>query len=164
MSLHDWERAAMWSIGAGHTHMDIWHRRRCPLRYYCIRCCAATGTSITRLTHMLTHQLLGQRDHLIPVVGVRVVAPEKLNCTREGGGLVVLDRSATVVQKEHVQQGHGQWPQHDEADREGYDRLVCAISRALNVERSCQVGLGLARKVVKTEALALKGEEERARH
>ena len=77
---------------------------------------------------------------------------------------MALNGSAAAIQKEHVQQWHGQWPQHDEADREGYDRSVGARPRTLNVERSCQVGLGLARKVVETEALALKGEEERARH
>eukprot|EP00964_Phaeocystis_antarctica_P072928 scaffold44705_cov70-Phaeocystis_antarctica.AAC.4 len=68
-----------------------------------------------------------------------------------------------AVQEECVQQRHGQWPQHDEAACKGNNWLVLA-SKALNVERSRQVGLGLVREVVEAEALALEGEEERARH
>ena len=77
---------------------------------------------------------------------------------------MVLDGSAAAVQQERVQQRHGQWPQHDEADGKGNDRPVRVGPSALNVERRCQVGLGLAREVVEAEALALEGEEERARH
>eukprot|EP00964_Phaeocystis_antarctica_P092390 scaffold59434_cov72-Phaeocystis_antarctica.AAC.1 len=62
----------------------------------------STGTS-TRLAH----QLLSQRDHLIPIVAVLVVAPEESNCTRERGGLVVLDGVAAAVQEERVKQRHG---------------------------------------------------------
>eukprot|EP00964_Phaeocystis_antarctica_P039193 scaffold22417_cov67-Phaeocystis_antarctica.AAC.6 len=97
-------------------------------------------------------------------LAVLVVAPEKPDCARERRELVVLDGSAAAVQEERVQQRHGQWPQHDEAKSKGNDWLVCAGPSALNVERRCQVGLGLAREVVEAEALALEGEEERARH
>eukprot|EP00964_Phaeocystis_antarctica_P016626 scaffold9152_cov67-Phaeocystis_antarctica.AAC.3 len=114
-------------------------------------------------TTQLAHQLLGQRDHLVPIVAVLVVAPEEPNRARERGGLVVLDGSAAAVQKERVQQRHGKWPQHDEADCKGNYRLVRAGPSALNVERCCQVGLCLAREVIEAEALALKAEEERAR-
>eukprot|EP00964_Phaeocystis_antarctica_P064259 scaffold38638_cov66-Phaeocystis_antarctica.AAC.6 len=61
-------------------------------------------------TIRLAHQLLGQRDHLIPIVAVLVVAPEKPNCARERRGLVVLDGTAAAVQEERVKQRHGQWP------------------------------------------------------
>eukprot|EP00964_Phaeocystis_antarctica_P050225 scaffold29128_cov71-Phaeocystis_antarctica.AAC.2 len=71
---------------------------------------------------------------------------------------------AATVQEERVQQRHGQWPQHDEAYCKGNDRPVRVGPSALNVERCCQVGLGLAREVVEAEALAPKGKEERARH
>eukprot|EP00964_Phaeocystis_antarctica_P104173 scaffold69313_cov66-Phaeocystis_antarctica.AAC.3 len=118
----------------------------------------------TTTSTRLAYQLLGQRDHLIPIVAVLVVAPEKPDCARERRGLVVLDGTAAAIQEERVQQRHGQWPQHDEADCKGNDWLMCAGPRALNVERCCQVGLGLAREVVEAEALALEGEEERARH
>eukprot|EP00964_Phaeocystis_antarctica_P108442 scaffold73035_cov68-Phaeocystis_antarctica.AAC.6 len=115
-------------------------------------------------TIRLSHQLLSQRDHLIPIVAVLVVAPEEPNRTRERGGLVVLDGVAAAVQEERVKQRHGQWPQHDEADSKRNNRLVRAGPSALDVERSRQVRLGLAREVVKAEALALEGEEEGARH
>eukprot|EP00964_Phaeocystis_antarctica_P088839 scaffold56550_cov69-Phaeocystis_antarctica.AAC.4 len=124
-------------------------------RNYCHSSCYDRATS-TRLTH----QLLGQGDHLIPIVAVLVVAPEEPNCARERGGLVVLDGSAAAVQEEGVQQRHGQWPQHDEADGKGNDWPVHAGPSALNFERRCQVGLGLAREVVEAEGLALEGEEE----
>eukprot|EP00964_Phaeocystis_antarctica_P040356 scaffold23068_cov70-Phaeocystis_antarctica.AAC.7 len=136
----------------------MWHCRRATLPELLLRPCYTTTST------QLAHQLLGQRDHLIPIVTVLVVAPEKPDCARERRGLVVLDGLAAAVEEERVQQRHGQWPQHDEADCEGNDWLMCAGPRALNVERCCQVGLGLAREVVEAEALALKGKEERARH
>ena len=110
------------------------------------------------------HQLLGQRDHLVPIVAILVVAPEEPNCARERAGLVVLNGSAAAVQEERVHQRHGQWPQRDEANSKGNDWRMRAGPSALNVERRCQGGLSLAREGVEAEALALESEEERARH
>eukprot|EP00964_Phaeocystis_antarctica_P017684 scaffold9786_cov77-Phaeocystis_antarctica.AAC.2 len=78
------------------------------------------------------------RNHLIPIVAVLVVAPEKTNRAGERRGLVVLDGTAAAIQEERVQQWHGQWPQHDKADCKGNDWLMCVGPRALNVERRCQ--------------------------
>eukprot|EP00964_Phaeocystis_antarctica_P021806 scaffold12107_cov71-Phaeocystis_antarctica.AAC.3 len=137
----------------------MWHHRRATTDTApAVRPCYTTTST------RLAHQLLGQRDHLIPIVAVLVVAPEEPNRARERGGLVVLDGLAAAVQEERVQQRHGQWPQHDEANSKGNDRPVRVGPSALNVERCCQVGLRLAREVVEAEALALEGEEERAGH
>ena len=112
---------------------------------------------------ILAHQLIGQQDHLVPVVAVLVVAPEESNGARERGGLVVLDGPAAAVQEDCVQQWHSQWPQRNKAGCEGNDWLVRGPI-TFNFERRCQVGLGLTREVIEAEALALEGEEEGACH
>eukprot|EP00964_Phaeocystis_antarctica_P027392 scaffold15455_cov69-Phaeocystis_antarctica.AAC.4 len=106
-------RVSMWSI---HTVVWMWHHRRATTDT-----AAATTVLYNYTSTRLAHQLLGQRDHLIPIVAILVVAPEKTDCARERRGLVVLDGSAAAVQEERVQQRHGQWPQHDEADCKGND-------------------------------------------
>ena len=77
---------------------------------------------------ILAHQLIGQRDHLVPVVAVLVVAPEEPDCSRERGGLVVLDGPAAAVQEDRIKQRHGHWPHRNEANRKGNDWLVLGPS------------------------------------